>query len=368
MQARPSMAETAAKALGETRTKELDALIRRVEDLRILTVNAGTVDLLLVPRTGRDIARWKAIAAKRREDWVYVASDDEVAILALDEPSEPGMRDEAAAVIYPELHTRLVSWWLVHAWRSIDLLEDTVDNLWRWRIASGAVTARAVVEEAGALVDQAQKLAEAWRIAKATPADALKRPGSVRDALAPVLLHAGMGSRLAHSHEKLQATNVLTLVKKLAKVSGDSRFHEWYDWLSDAAHPAFGATIAYASPPMAHESGAVLVRYYARSPLSLEGDGQQQLMEPKIAFIVADAVIGAGRLITDILDGSLALVDDVGLTTAAATLTRRPYWRNFSPVRGSRPCPCGRGKWSKCGHRWGEAAPGIVSSQGSPAR
>jgi hypothetical protein len=32
------------------------------------------------------------------------------------------MRDQAAAVIYPELHTRLVSWWLVHAWRGVDLL------------------------------------------------------------------------------------------------------------------------------------------------------------------------------------------------------------------------------------------------------
>lgn len=223
-------------------------------------VDADTVDLLLVPRADRDVAQWRALAAKRGEDWVYVASDDEAAILALDEPSEAGMRDQAAAVIYPELHPRLVSWWLVHAWRSIDLLEETVDNLWRWRIASGAVTARAVVEEAGALVDQAQKLAEAWRIGKATPADILKRPATIRDALAPVLLHAGMGSRLKDSHEQLQATNVLTLVKKLAKASGDSRFYGWYDLLSDAAHPALGAVIAYASPPMAHDSGAVVAR------------------------------------------------------------------------------------------------------------
>ncbi|RSN64690.1 hypothetical protein DMH08_17100 [Actinomadura sp. WAC 06369] len=338
----------------------MDTLVRRVEDLRISTEDADTVDLLLVPRKDREVVRWKALAAQHGEEWVYVASDDEAVVLALDEPSEAGMRDQAAAVIYPELHTRLVSWWLVHAWRSIDLLEDTVDNLWRWRIASGAVTARAVLEEAGALVDEAQKLAEAWRVGKAAPGKALERPATVRDALAPVLLHAGMGSRLTGSNEKLQATNVLTLVKKLAKVSGDPRFHEWYDWLSDAAHPAFGARIAYASPPMAHDSGAVTVRYYARSPLLLQGDGQHQLMEPTIAFTVADAVIGAGRVIVDVLDRSLALVDDIGLTTAAATLTRRQYWRNFFPVRGSRSCPCGRGKWSKCGHRWGEPAPAVA--------
>ncbi|MFI7289777.1 hypothetical protein ACIBRY_24475 [Streptomyces anulatus] len=54
----------------------------------------------------------------------------------------------------------------------------------------------------------------------------------------------------------------------------------------------------------------------------------------------------------------MALVDDFGLTTAAATLTRRTYWRAFHPTRGSRACPRGRGKWSACGHRWGAVRPG----------
>lgn len=148
-----SMAMVAADALGETRAKALIALARRVEDLRSLTVDASTVDLLLVPLKGRDVARWRELAARHSEDWVYVASDDESIVLALDEPSEAGMQDLAAAVMFPELHTRLVSWWLVHAWRSVDLLGDTLENLWRWRIPSGTVTARAVVEEAGALVD-----------------------------------------------------------------------------------------------------------------------------------------------------------------------------------------------------------------------
>lgn len=292
-----------------------------------------------------------------------MASADGTTVLALDEPSEDGTRDMAAAVVYPELHTRLVSWWLVHAWRCIDLLEDTLDNLSRWRISSGAVTARAVVEEAGALVDEAHKLAEAWRIGKSTPPDTFKRPETVRGLLDPVLLHAGLGTRLSTSGGKLPATNVLTLVKKLVKATGDSRFTEWYDWLSDAAHPAFGARIAFASQPMVHESGAVSVRYYARSPLSLKGGGKSQQIEPTIAFKIADSVIASGSVITGVLDRSLALVDDVGLTTAAATLTRRTYWRNFSPVRGSRPCPCGRGKWSHCGHRWGAPVPEVMSPE-----
>jgi hypothetical protein len=61
-------------------------------------------------------------------------------------------------------------------------------------------------------------------------------------------------------------------------------------------------------------------------------------------------------VITDVLQQALNVVDDAGLTTAAATLTLRAYWRNFTPVRGKRPCPCGRGPSSACGHRWGEPA------------
>jgi hypothetical protein len=282
MDAKASMAGVVANALGDTRIQELTTLARRVEDLQILAADADTVDILLVPLKERDVARWRAMAAQHGENWVYVASSDESIVLALDEPSEAGMRDHAAAVIYPELHTRLVSWWLVHAWRSIDLLEDTLGSLWRWRIASGAVTARAVIEEAGALVDEAQKLANAWSIGKATSADALKRPAAVREALAPVLLHAGMGSRLKGSNENLQATNVLTLVWKLTRTSGNPHFSEWYDWLSDAAHPAFGARIAYASVPMVHGSGAVTVRAYARAPLSLQHNSQRQEIEPRL--------------------------------------------------------------------------------------
>jgi hypothetical protein len=300
------------------------------------------------------------LSSQRREDWVFVASADGVLLLAVDEPTAEGLRDQAAAVIYPELHARLVSWWLVHAWRSVDLLEDTLENLRRWRISSGAVTGRAVVEEAGSLVDEAVKLAAAWKAGKAMPADKFRRPSGVRIELEPVLLHAGFGSRLKASHKRLQATNVLTLVQKLAKATGDERFTDWYDWLSDAAHPAAGARIAYASPPLIHDTRAVMTRWYARAPMVLQGHGERQPLEPTIALTVTDALIAAGKVITSVLEDSLAVVDDMGLTTAAATLTRRAYWRNFSPVRGNRPCPCGRGRASACRHYWGQPSPVVT--------
>ncbi|MEV5525937.1 hypothetical protein [Streptomyces prunicolor] len=353
------LTKAVADALGAQRTAALMELASRVTTLRRMSEDAGTNEVMLTPLTGRAAQKWERLALREAEDWVYVRSDDGATVLAVDEASEAGTREPAAAVIYPELHMRLVSWWLVHAWRSADLIVDTLDNLTRWRITSGAVTARAVIEEAGSLVEEQNAIAQAWRSGKAAARDSIQRPALVREVLQPVLLKAALGSRMKNSHERLQATNVLTLVKKLTKATGEDGFPEWYDLLSDAAHPAFGARIAFATPPLVHPSRAVTVRSYARSPMTLTGGKSVQALEPTVAFAVADSLIAAGTHMVNLLDDGLAIVDDFGLTTAAATLTRRNYWRDFHPTRGSRACPCGRGKWSTCGHHWGSPIPAL---------
>jgi hypothetical protein len=113
------------EALGAKRTEALAQIAGRVASLQAMTVDQSTVDVVLVPLKGHAAKRWETLGLQRHEDWVFVASADGTTILAADEPSDEGMRDQAAAVIYPELHARLVSWWLVHAWRGVDLLQDT---------------------------------------------------------------------------------------------------------------------------------------------------------------------------------------------------------------------------------------------------
>jgi hypothetical protein len=77
-----------------------------------MTVDKNTLDVVLVPLKSHAAKRWEKLGLPRREGWAFVASADGTTILAADEPSEEGMRDQAATVLYPELHTRLVSWWL----------------------------------------------------------------------------------------------------------------------------------------------------------------------------------------------------------------------------------------------------------------
>jgi hypothetical protein len=352
--------EFVREALGAARIQRLADLEGRVGELHALTVDTDTTEIVLVPMTERTARTWQQLAEGRGEDWVFIKTTDGQTVLAVDEPSDRAQDDPAAAVVFPEIHTRLVSWWLVHAWRTVDLFQDTLESLRRWRITSTAVTARALIEEAACFAYEATKLTDAWQTVKTNQTEGIARVSAVRAALSPELNQAGFGSRTKELSGKIQATNVLTYTQKLIKTTGDARFGQWYDWLSDAAHPAFGARIALASPVLGHDSKAVMVRHYARSPLVLKNSrGERTALENPIALYTADALVACGVVLCGLLNQTLATVDDFGLTTKAATFTRRTYWRDFKPVRGSRACPCGRGKWSMCPHSWNRPAPSL---------
>lgn len=355
--------------LGEARCFELADLGLRVGTLQDLIDDAGTVEMVSPLMPASTANSW-ARSAGAHEHWV-AASTADGDFVAMDEVTPEGEGRAFEAVFFPELHSRLVAWWLVHAWRSADLIEDTLRALAEWRIPTAAVTGRALLEEAGALVYEARRIFPVWKEIKSSQEDADQRAGLARETLGPVLLAAGMGTRLPGVSEKSKATNVLTYISGLQRATGDDRFTKWYDWLSDAAHPAFGARIALSSPPMAHDSRAMIIRFHARDPqvrsrVARDGTpvpGTDEPLRNEIADYLAESLITTGNVVLDVLNQSLVLVDDFGLTTEASLLTRRSIWRGFRPVRGSRQCPCGRGKWAACGHRWGEPAPTLEIPQ-----
>ncbi|WP_419703219.1 hypothetical protein [Promicromonospora sp. NFX87] len=340
---------------------EVKEAVCRFDDL---TTDVSTVEFLPMPMKLNRVAKWRESALQRGEDWAFVEMDCGTRVLAIDEPSPRGLADPLAAVMFPAVHSRLVSWWLFHAWRSVDLLTDTLLSVEGWRLYSAAVSSRSLIEHTGCLLYEAKKVAAAWAAAKAVDSDAKARAQTVYRELAPVLNQAGFGSRMKSANEAFKATNVQTYVDKLAKDTGNRHFLDWYDWLSDAAHPALGARLAFASDALVHEHGAVLQRYHARSPMHLRGNGTVQDFEHPIFQKPVDALIACGKIIENLLESSLDIVDDFGLTTQAATYTRRSYWRNFTPAETSAVCPCGRESGENCEHRWGKPAPGIRALAG----
>lgn len=80
------------EALGARRTEALTQLSGRVANLRAMTVNESTMDVMLMPLKGHAAKSWEMLGSQRREDWVFIASDDGTTILAVDEPSDPNPR------------------------------------------------------------------------------------------------------------------------------------------------------------------------------------------------------------------------------------------------------------------------------------
>lgn len=348
---------TPDEALGSERSDALRRVTDWVVAQRALTDSAETTVVTLIPLVGDRGRAWQLRERLRGGDWAFVETADGT-IVAIDEPSERARTDLAGAVVYPEMHSRLVAWWLVHVWRVLDLLEVTVRDLQAWRISTAAVSARALLEETGCLLYELRRIDAAWSGVKGTatgmqPSD---RASAVRAELGPVLTRAAFGSRMEIGAEALVATSVLTYIQKLAKAVGRPEVNSWYDWLSDAAHPAAGARFALASQPVVHDSGALMLQFLARRPIPVGSDpANLEGTDFTIAHRSADAAQLCGTLVRELLEHALWLVDDFGLTTSAAALTRRTYWRNFQPTKGFQLCPCGRGKTKHCEHHWGGA-------------
>lgn len=349
-----------ADALGPDRLAAMHEAVAALEPIRALTWHAATTDFVCRPLSEAEVAGWQRRKPARGVGVRYPPEPMEgvePVFYVMDEASDAGLGDPEAATIYPSVHSMMTSWWLVHAWRVADLIEDASLSLQSWRVTSAAVAARSLIEETGCLLYEADRLSRGWSTAKST-ADAEARGMAVFELVRTVLAKAAFGTRMKEPSKNRSAPSVLNYRDILIKKTGDTRYGDWYEWLTETAHPAYGARVAYSGPALG--DGAILVRSYAKQPIWLEERGRRVPSEHPVADRVLDAVTACATACAPLLQTSLALVDDFGLTTAAGTLTRRTYFRQFAPQRGRRQCPCGCGAWSDSMHFWGKPAPAIA--------
>jgi hypothetical protein len=354
---------TPAEALGEDALAKLGRLEQQVLQLDLLVANAEFVEKSMrILDSGQCDAVSKFARDHPGERWaVYTVSSSDDIHLCIDVP--PGLhgRQLDEAIMYPELHMRLVSWWLSHAWRYIDLANTAINSLYSWNITTAALASRALFEEVGCLLYEGEELSKRWLEAKFAPADN-NREMTVRTLLANKLLEFSFGQRglefISEGEELPQAKNVMTYIQKLTKRTKIPEIDMYYAYLSNVAHPAFTGRMIYSSSFVEHESGALSLRRLSLRPATFMTRGED--FWDLIPAMAADATFMVGSTGQDLLAQSLQMVDDFGLTTRSGLLTLHPYWRKLMPGRrSSDACPCGCGKWRAAKHQWGQPAPEI---------
>ncbi|MFI7289776.1 hypothetical protein ACIBRY_24470 [Streptomyces anulatus] len=70
------LTDAVAEALGGRRTAAPAELARRAAELRDMSEDAGTNDVLLVPLTGPARRKWERLARREAEDWVFGLTDE----------------------------------------------------------------------------------------------------------------------------------------------------------------------------------------------------------------------------------------------------------------------------------------------------
>lgn len=338
---------------------DLERLRQETMSLDELTREAYVEEVRVVPMDDAAARVWRSTAAANSESWVFAAGGGKTS--AVDRPSDLGTQNPIDAIVFSPLHSQLVGWWLFHVWRSVDLLKAGLDASESGTTSVAAVTSRALIEELGCLVTEVRQIRKAWEAAKLMEVDPVRRVEQVRDALNPILTNVLLASRMrTKPADAPSATNVLTYVSKLDKLSKSSKFSDWYDWLSDASHPAYGARLVYVTNPLRHASGAAVLRLHSRTPLHLVNSGGDRIDFTYDIEGRARAALGTcGSHLIEYLYAGLKLVDDFGLTTCAAAMTERTYWRNLVPPQLREECPCGCGEWVESVHVWGAHVPAV---------
>jgi hypothetical protein len=254
-----------------------------------------------------------------------------------------------------DLHPRMSAWRLTALWRAHELAESLLESLIARRPMSAAAAARALAEGIAAFVVESEAISACWAKFKEEGRPDVESATTFRQEMNALLFQAQFGTRvggLAKTHDALRRTNILSLLRRFGRrLPNPDEFGEWYAWLCDAVHPSFGFQAGYTTQRGMHEAGIQMITEVRRDPFATE---EALLIESTIALAavdIANAVFAEG---VPQFERFRWIVDDFGLTTEVAFVSRFDYHGVHRRPRRNDLCVCGSGrKFKSCLHNWG---------------
>lgn len=267
------------------------------------------------------------------------------------------------AFLWLEPHSQLTTWWLINLWRLRQFSSGAHRAFTEDEQLVAAGAARGLLETAATLYGDTLTLADIWARCKQYPptynAPVPEAFSDLREFTYEVL---GAGrfdtrGRIKEVAEAVSRTNVKTHIQRLEQ-RGVRGVVEDYDWLCNALHPSVGATFAFAGPLLERSEPYHAVRArFAEHPERAFAD-EADSVDTTITTAIEHAASTALEVALPVLDDSLRVIDDLGLTTQAPELAGFDYWRRVTEPGRNDPCPCRSGnKAKRCSHQWGEPAP-----------
>ncbi len=279
---------------------------------------------------------------------------------------------KAVLALYIDIHSRLISWRLINAWRSQQLAQAVWTLGDSMHTIPAAACARSLLETAAAFWVDTRKLRETWCQVKE---DSVKNNPQLKHwhelslQIGKMMWAAKFDKKVPDLVEQFQLwerTNVLTTINKLARAT-DPTVQSDYQWLCNAVHPSIGGLLAFASPMLVHKSQMYAFQTIAPFPISIlySRNPDKRIVEETIEVALVRAATLAVDVLTRTLDDALKIIDDVALTSGAPQVASFSYWRKIAQKGQNSLCPCRSGrKVRHCQHRWSDTPPEVVERFG----
>lgn len=261
-----------------------------------------------------------------------------------------------------DIHSLLTAQCLLKSWRVSQLADGLTTALSQWNLTVAATIARALVETACAWTIESRGITSEWTGLKRGVVNSAEDAMRVRKRLIAASAQVAWGTRLSDAlkrSQKVQRTNVLTLIQKAEKQCTRPHLFEDYEILCDAVHPSWGASECFWSETgLAAElrQMRVLIRSDAVGWLGATDD-----TPVKAGSALAEVLISCSAWALETLAKDLPSFDqvcrDLCLTARVYLLSNLDYWQIVRPTGTYEMCACGSGRKTRfCPHEFGSSA------------